>query len=186
MRFDVPTLSFGTTSDAPFIGVNASSPQYRDLCPAGQVVTGIQLEGQWRSFAVECGTPLFDLPLRVAVTPGRPLAHHGALAPRFALSCPWNTALTQFEMFTGSSFIAVLTMSCAPFTGANTTQPWTVSVDPTMQAARLGSAAATPNQATTCPAGQVAVGVQSSMTPQSNSYVTLTDLGVVCAAPQVP
>ncbi len=185
LRFTVPTISFGSTTDTPVIGTTGTSTDYRDLCPTGQMVTGIQLESQWRSFAVECGTPFFDLPLRVAVSPALPLGYHGMIAPRFAVSCPSNAAVTQFEMYTSSSSLIALTMNCAPLTAPSATPAWTVSVEPSTQAARLGTSV-TPDKLTVCPAGQVAVGVKSKLTAQSNGYTTLTHLGLVCAAPQVP
>lgn len=186
MKFDVPAISFGATTDAAFVGITAgSTPDSRDLCPAGQIVTGLELQSQWRSFAVECGTPVFDLPLRVAVTPADPLAYHGLLAPQFAHRCPWDAAVTHVELVTFNSSTLGIGLHCATFTGSIVPPVWSVSVDATAVAVPLPPFASPP-KTTTCAAGEVAVGVQSSLTTQSNGYRTLSHLGLVCAAPQVP
>ncbi|HEY0883584.1 MAG TPA: hypothetical protein VGD87_18755 [Archangium sp.] len=41
-------------------------------------------------------------------------------------------------------------------------------------------------KSTTCPAGEVAVGVRSTFYLQSNGDRTLSHIGLVCAAPRVP
>jgi hypothetical protein len=186
MRYDVPSISFGATTDTPIIGITtATNTTYRDVCPAGQVVTGVELESQWRSFAVECGTPVFDLPPRVAVSPADALGFQGQLAPRFASRCPWNAALTHVEFFTqGTYILGGLGLACATFT-ASTTPGWGLTVDASMVAVPAPPYPGMP-KATTCAAGQVAVGVRYTFSTQSNGYRTLSHVGLVCAAPQVP
>jgi hypothetical protein len=185
LKYDVPSISFGATTDSPVIGINNGTASNRDLCPAGQIVTGVEVADSFRSFAVECGTPVFDLPLRVAISPADTLAHRGLLAPQVAYPCFLGGALTRIELFTQGNFIlGRMGLSCAGFT-ASTMPTWSLSVDPTSVAVPVSPYPGTP-KSTTCPAGEVAVGVASSLYLQSNGYRTLSHIGLICAAPRVP
>ena len=185
LRFDVPSISFGATTDTATIGVNSGTASTRDLCPAGQVVTGLEVADSFRSFAVECSTPVFDLPLRVALSPADTLAHRGLIAPQTAYTCFVGGALTRVEFFTQSTVIlGRMGLSCAGFT-ASTMPTWDLNVGATNVAVSVSPYPGTP-KSTTCPAGQVAVGVLSSFMTQSNNYRTLSHLALVCAVPRVP
>jgi hypothetical protein len=182
---DLPAIAFDSPANTPVIGASQQDLSYMDLCPDGGVVSGLMLESQWRSFQVRCSTPVLDAAPEVPLMNPDTLPRHGSPAPSYEYGCGPSGAVTGFQTYASSTYLYELVFECASLSASADAGTWTVSVSSPEAGPRFGTAV-TPDQSTRCPAGAAPIGMLSRTTTQSNGFVELSGVGLVCGTPTVP